>query len=186
MAAIKTCEAGSRLGAVSSGGTVSACGQPWILKRTDLSNGQGATIVPRPSAAWAAGPEVVNLTAHGHRWIAQRYIADPLLLDGRKSELRVYWLVASLKPLVVLYNTGTVRLNAAKYTRSDYGNDLEPAAMENWPRQVLRLEMEPVAPNDFCVEFSGSSTLACGGLWAGVLPHPRLPRGSSADFRGSS
>ena len=145
VAAIKACEAGSRPGAASSGGTVSACGQPWILKRTDLSNGQGATIVPRPSAAWAAGPELANLTAHGHRWIAQRYITDLLLLDGRKSELRVYWLVASLKPLVVLYNTGTVRLNAAKYTRSDYGNDL--VHITNTRRQLLNTSLGDAAEN---------------------------------------
>jgi len=94
------------------------------LKRTDLSNGEGATIVPKPNASWARSQALSNLTAAGNRWIAQRYIKTPLLLDGRKSELRVYWVVASLEPLIVLYNTGTVRLNAAKYTASDYGNDL--------------------------------------------------------------
>lgn len=100
------------------------CNEPWILKRTDLSNGEGATIVASPNSSWVRGPAVANLTAAGNRWIAQRYIRNPLLLDGRKSELRVYWLVASLKPLIVLYNTGTVRLNAAKYVAGDYGNDL--------------------------------------------------------------
>ena len=100
------------------------CNVPWILKRTDLSNGEGAMIVAAPNSSWVRGPAVANLTAAGDRWIAQRYIANPLLLDGRKSELRVYWLVASLKPLIVLYNTGTVRLNAAKYVAGDYGNDL--------------------------------------------------------------
>ena len=57
----------------------------------------------------------------GFQW----YHADPPGSGaGRKSELRTYWLVASLDPLVVLYHPGTVRLNAAMYRRADYDDDL--------------------------------------------------------------
>ena len=45
-------------------------------------------------------------------YIVQRYIRNPLLLSGRKSEIRLYWLIANLDPLIVLlYREGTVRLN---------------------------------------------------------------------------
>ncbi|MBT7874247.1 MAG: hypothetical protein HN758_07465, partial [Verrucomicrobia bacterium] len=41
-------------------------------------------------------------------YVAQRYIKRPLLLDGRKSEVRFYWLIASVDPLLVLiYPEGT-------------------------------------------------------------------------------
>ena len=102
------------------------CG-PWILKRTDLSNGEGATILPDPAAWAASGGRQRLLELPGHvaaSYIVQRYIDEPLLLAGRKSELRTYWLVASLDPLVVLYHPGTVRLNAALYSRADYDDDL--------------------------------------------------------------
>lgn len=116
--------------------------QPWILKRADLSNGEGARILPNP-LEWIQGNDYMNWFAQlggsqrglakigapvssvaPDRWLVQRLIDKPLLLNGRKSELRCYWLVASLEPLVVLYNTGTVRLNAAPYTEADYTNDL--------------------------------------------------------------
>ena len=109
----------------NSGGGHGTCG-PWILKRTDLSNGEGAQILPDP-ARWAAqSGERERLIEQGlaSEYIVQRYIDKPLLLDGRKSELRTYWLVASLEPLVVLYHPGTVRLNVQAYRRDEYDNDL--------------------------------------------------------------
>ncbi len=58
-------------------------------------------------------------------YIIQRYIKNPLLLDGRKSELRIYWLIASLDPLLVLmYKEGTVRLNSHPFRLEDFDNTL--------------------------------------------------------------
>lgn len=109
----------------SSCAASSSCG-PWILKRTDLSNGEGAQILPDPKHWADESGERDRLIAQGlaSDYILQRYIDSPLLLDGRKSELRTYWLVASLKPLVVLYHPGTVRLNLLPYRRAEYDNDL--------------------------------------------------------------
>ena len=47
-----------------------------------------------------------------------RYISTPLLLDGKKFDLRVYMLVANTSPFVVLYRKGYVRLCISDY-RSD-------------------------------------------------------------------
>jgi hypothetical protein len=55
----------------------------------------------------------------------QRYIKDPLLLDGRKSEMRLYWLLASTDPLMVLlYTQGTVRLNTLPFQLGEFDNPL--------------------------------------------------------------
>jgi hypothetical protein len=42
------------------------------------------------------------ITDKNQQAIIQRYIKDPLLLESRKSEARVYWLVASLDPFMAL------------------------------------------------------------------------------------
>eukprot|EP01049_Picozoa_sp_SAG25_P004530 SAG25_NODE_287_length_10351_cov_22.194499_6_plen_312_part_00 len=106
------------------------CGT-WILKRTDLSNGEGAQILPKP-AEWACGGSgggggntTTFVETHGtESWLVQRYIEHPLLLNGRKSELRAYLLVASLEPLLVFYHSGTVRLNVAPYVHDGrWGDD---------------------------------------------------------------
>ena len=53
------------------------------------------------------------------------HIKNPLLLEGRKSEVRLYWLIASLDPLLVLlFKEGTVRLNSLPFQLDDFDNTL--------------------------------------------------------------
>ena len=47
-----------------------------------------------------------------------RYVSAPLLLEGKKFDLRVYMLIANTSPFVVLYRKGYVRLCLGDY-RSD-------------------------------------------------------------------
>jgi len=61
-----------------------------------------------------------------------RYISRPLLLEGKKFDLRVYMLVANTAPFVVLYRKGYVRLCIGEY-RTD--SDVMTAHLTN---QVLR------------------------------------------------
>jgi tubulin polyglutamylase TTLL7 len=49
-------------------------------------------------------------------YIVQEYIANPLLLDGFKFDLRIYALVTSCDPLrAFIYNNGLVRLGTEPY-----------------------------------------------------------------------
>lgn len=55
---------------------------------------------------------------HGKdQYIAQRYIMDPLLLNGRKFHLRLYLVITSLQPLrALVHREGLVLMAASNYT----------------------------------------------------------------------
>ena len=99
----------------------------WILKPRESSQGEGIYIV------WEfeelrkvfANPRRYLYDPVANPYVIQKYIRNPLLLDGRKSEIRIYWLIASLDPLLVLiYREGTVRLNSKPFSLEDFDNTL--------------------------------------------------------------
>ena len=47
--------------------------------------------------------------------IIQEYIANPLLIHGRKFDFRIYMLVASSNPLIAYYHDGFLRVSIAQY-----------------------------------------------------------------------
>jgi hypothetical protein len=96
----------------------------WIYKPGNSSSGRGIEVFWRTDALRHryASPEK---RPKGDYEIVQRYIQNPLLLNGRKSEIRVYWLIASLDPLLVfLFDEGTVRLTTLPFQLGDYDNQL--------------------------------------------------------------
>ena len=71
----------------------------------------------------AGGAEAAAAASGGS--VLQRYVRNPLLLDGYKSEVRVYFVVASLSPLTVLWHRhGSVRLAVAPFEHADYNTTL--------------------------------------------------------------
>ncbi|CAF0782845.1 unnamed protein product [Rotaria sordida] len=55
-------------------------------------------------------------------YLMQEYISRPLLIKGRKFDIRVHWLVAWTKPLLVFYNhnASVVRLSLNLYREFDF------------------------------------------------------------------
>jgi len=50
--------------------------------------------------------------------VAQKYISNPQTLDkGNKFDFRIYMLVASVKPLIVYYHDGFLRVSLSKYDK---------------------------------------------------------------------
>jgi len=99
----------------------------WILKPADASRGIGVVVSWRVHAIRDVyrDPAKHGFDPVSERFVIQRYIKNPLLLNDRKSELRIYWLVASLRPLLVLmYEEGTVRLNSLPFKLADFDNTL--------------------------------------------------------------
>ena len=101
--------------------------QLWILKPADMSMGRGVGVTWRFEGLRQLYEMVEREGADDEirPYIVQRYITNPLLLDGRKSEIRLYWLIASVDPLLALvYGEGTVRLNNQPFSLGDLDNEL--------------------------------------------------------------
>jgi Tubulin-tyrosine ligase family len=54
--------------------------------------------------------------------IVQRYVCNELDYHGHKFDLRVFWLIASVQPLVVLYHDGTLRVALSPYNDTDFSS----------------------------------------------------------------
>lgn len=55
--------------------------------------------------------------------VVQKYIENPLLVDGRKFDIRAYMLVVCMKPYLVVYHPGYVRMCLNKYTTENFSKD---------------------------------------------------------------
>eukprot|EP00635_Sarcinochrysidales_sp_CCMP3193_P000629 CAMPEP_0118905482 /NCGR_PEP_ID=MMETSP1166-20130328/9469_1 /TAXON_ID=1104430 /ORGANISM="Chrysoreinhardia sp, Strain CCMP3193" /LENGTH=555 /DNA_ID=CAMNT_0006844753 /DNA_START=21 /DNA_END=1688 /DNA_ORIENTATION=+ len=97
----------------------------WVLKVPTTDGGKAVEIVHDATTLFDMGNTssslVPLLKATHEKKIAQRYVSNLLLLDGHKFDLRVYWCVASTKPLLLLYHDGTLRVSLTKFDAADGG-----------------------------------------------------------------
>ena len=78
----------------------------WILKPVGLSRGRGISMV-----------DCISDVSYGEQMVIQRYVPNPLLVDGFKFDLRLYVLVTSFQPLeAYLYKEGFGRFATATYS----------------------------------------------------------------------
>jgi len=71
----------------------------------------------------AYGNEEVPHWVYMNGYLAQKYIHNPLLLDGKKFDFRVYLLVAKATPKIHLFfHEGYLRVNIEPYDLSDINN----------------------------------------------------------------
>ncbi len=89
----------------------------WIRKERDQAQGIGITI-------GRARDLFPNQTV-GSNHIVQRYVLNPLLLNGKKMEIRWFWVIVSVSPPIAFYQPGFVRLTSVNYTADDWANPLK-------------------------------------------------------------
>ncbi|CAB9507540.1 polyglutamylase TTLL5 [Seminavis robusta] len=96
--------------------------RPWVLKKAKINNGRGIEMLPPDSPAlYSAAARAKE--DDDNNYIVQSYVCNELTwFNGKKFDLRFFWLVASIDPLIVLYHDGYARVAAAKYNESDWGS----------------------------------------------------------------
>lgn len=95
----------------------SSRGRPWIIKPAGSSQGRGIYITSNPIEL----PDTYQNNKNDDNWIVERYIDNPLLVDSRKFDLRLYVVVTSYNPLkIYLHEEGLCRLATEKYTNETY------------------------------------------------------------------
>lgn len=97
--------------------------QIWIMKPACQAQGRGIFLITNPSqiASWKASLKggVENLV--NELYIAQKYIMNPLLLGGRKFDMRIYAFVNNYNPLSIWLN----RTGFARFTHARYNNNFD-------------------------------------------------------------
>jgi hypothetical protein len=82
--------------------------QWWIIKPSSSSQGKGIIITNKFSDLGAKSNNVSLIASH--------YISNPLLIDGLKSDLRIYVAVTSINPLrIYVYEDGLTRFATTQY-----------------------------------------------------------------------
>ena len=105
---------------------------PWVLKQPTVNQGKGLIVLPSQSDELKGiidriEEEVLPKGLEGGnkgRLVVQRYICDEMTYGGRKFDVRVYWAVASVDPLLVFFHTkqNYARIGHALYDESKLGN----------------------------------------------------------------
>ncbi|KAH9584307.1 Tubulin-tyrosine ligase/Tubulin polyglutamylase [Trypanosoma melophagium] len=111
-------------------------GSTWIVKPTARSQGRGIFLINRISQLKRWLKERMDLheidAMSSGSFIVSKYVVDPLLIGGKKFDLRLYVLVTSFKPLVAyLHEEGFARFCATRYVASALDDDNLHAHLTN-------------------------------------------------------
>ena len=91
----------------------------WIMKPIAKSQGKGIFLFNKLQqiAQWKNDFRWKPESPQAEPYIVQRYIINPLLIGGKKFDMRIYCLVTSYTPLTAyLYRTGFARFTHHRYT----------------------------------------------------------------------
>jgi hypothetical protein len=105
-------------------------GNAWIVKSSHGKGGAGIKIADCGAGdAAARDRQLRQLLAYvdgcgePHPWVAQRYVARPLLLGGRKFDIRS-WVLVTPRRAIYVYRDGVCRTTSEPYDAADVANSL--------------------------------------------------------------
>ena len=96
-------------------------GSVWIMKPIGKCQGKGIFLFNKlpQIAQWKNDYRWKPDNPQAESYVVQRYIMDPLLIGGKKFDLRIYCLVINYQPLTAyLYRTGFARFTHQRYTNN--------------------------------------------------------------------
>eukprot|EP00826_Nyctotherus_ovalis_P005450 TRINITY_DN11231_c0_g2_i3.p1 TRINITY_DN11231_c0_g2~~TRINITY_DN11231_c0_g2_i3.p1 ORF type:complete len:218 (-),score=41.78 TRINITY_DN11231_c0_g2_i3:218-871(-) len=96
---------------------INGTGNMWIVKPIGSSRGRGIRI-------FDSLREIMDyVSSKGQQYVVQKYIENPMLIKGRKFDIRQWVLVTSWNPITVwMYHECYVRLGAVEYQRHEFSN----------------------------------------------------------------
>ena len=105
----------------------------WLLKPTKKSQGDGIEIFSindinfiekniLNNVDFNIDNNVCNKTMKN--FIIQKYIDNLLIIDNKKMELRIYILIPSINPLIILFHDGVIRLTSKNFTMNNWDDKL--------------------------------------------------------------
>ena len=111
----------------------------WIAKQSHGKGGEGVCIVDGGRAGDARQQRVafdkvcayVDANPNEFPWVVQRYAAAPLLLRGRKFDLR-HWVLVTPNLQVWLHAEGVCRTSSEPYTPGGYENHIVHVTNHYW------------------------------------------------------
>lgn len=78
----------------------------WILKPVGMSRGRGIELINK-----------IEDIVFNEPIVLQKYLLNPLLLNGYKFDMRIYVLVTSINPLeAYVYKEGFARISTERYS----------------------------------------------------------------------
>ena len=88
----------------------------WIVKPSGLSRGRGITCIDQLNDILS------NIRSH-NQTVIQKYIENPLIIKGRKFDMRQWVLVTNFNPLIAyLFETPYIRFGAEDFHLDDFKN----------------------------------------------------------------
>ena len=98
-------------------------GGTWIMKPAAGSQGKGIFLFRKLKDVTDWRPDADAAAAAAESYVAQRYVEDPYLINGKKFDLRVYVLVTSFLPLKAwLYRDGFARFSGVRFSLGSIGD----------------------------------------------------------------
>lgn len=99
-----------------------ALDSPWVLKKPNVNQGKGIKMLGPGTEELKNVFDLVKKEAGKQNYIIQKYVCNEMTINNRKFDFRVFWIVASLDPVIVMYHDGYLRIGNSDYSEGDFSN----------------------------------------------------------------
>jgi len=134
-------------------------GKLFIAKPTSGSQGDGIILIKK----WSDLPSF-SYTTVSNEMVVQEYVEKPLLLDGKKFDLRLYVLISNVKPMIAFLNEEGL----ARFCTEDYQSPTKDN-LRNFYMHLTNYSLNRLSPNykynEECVEINDGSKRTLTSLW---------------------